>query len=117
MTKVLGEKLDTLVEAVEREFGTSAELWRPKGGIYLWLKLPGEVDVRSVVKPAADAGIAFNAGPLWAVDADAAKSYLRLCFALPSKDEIRSGVAALAQIFFEHTGIPVRSANVSKAGA
>lgn len=115
ITKVLRDKLDTLVEAVEREFGTSVELWRPKGGIYLWLKLPDEVDVRDLVKPAADAGIAFNAGPSWAVDPDAAKSYLRLCFALPSEEEIRGGVAALAQIFFEHTGIPAHGANVRKA--
>jgi 2-aminoadipate transaminase len=116
MTRVLSEKLDVLVEAVEREFGTSVELWRPKGGIYLWLKLPDGVDVRAVVQPAADAGIAFNAGPLWAVSPDAAKSYLRLCFALPSKDEIRSGVAALARVFCEHTGIPAHSDNVRKAG-
>ena len=29
-----------MVEAVEREFGTTADLWKPKGGIFLWLKLP-----------------------------------------------------------------------------
>jgi 2-aminoadipate transaminase len=117
LTGALSEKLDTIVEAVEREFGSAAEIWRPDGGIYVWVKLPDQVDVREVVEPAAAAGIAFNAGPVWAADPEAAKSYLRLCFALPSKQEIRAGVAALAQVFFEQTGIPAQSSNVRKAGA
>jgi 2-aminoadipate transaminase len=37
---------------------------------------------------------------------------MRLCFALPSKQQIKDGVAALARVCFEQTGIPVRSANV-----
>ena len=112
LSAVLREKLDTMVEAVEREFGTSVEMWRPEGGIFLWLKLPDRVDVAKLVKPAAEAGIAFNPGPEWVCDPATAKSSMRLCFALPSKQEIRDGVAALARVCFEQTGIPVRSANV-----
>src|SRR4051812_18389048 len=43
---VLHEKLRVMTEAVEREFGASAECWHPKGGIFLWIKLPETVDVR-----------------------------------------------------------------------
>jgi 2-aminoadipate transaminase len=117
LSGVLKGKLDTMVEAVEREFGTTADMWRPKGGIFLWLKLPDAVDVRKLVKPAADAGINFNPGPEWVCNPEPAKSYMRLCFALPSKEDIRAGVAALAQVCYEQTGIPVRSANVERAGA
>ena len=117
LTGVLKDKLDTMVEAVEREFGTTAEMWKPKGGIFLWLKLPDSVDVRKLVKPAADAGILFNPGPEWVCNPEPAKSYMRLCFALPSKEVIREGVAALAQVCYEQTGIPVRSANVQRRSA
>ena len=85
LSAVLREKLDTMVEAVEREFGTSVEMWRPEGGIFLWLKLPDHVDVTKLVKPAAEAGIAFNPGPEWVCDPSTARSSMRLCFALPSK--------------------------------
>ncbi len=108
----LREKLDTMQEAIESEFGTSIETWRPQGGIFLWMKLPGEVDVRTLLKPAADAGIAFNPGPEWAVDGEAARSHLRLCFALPSKETIRKGVAAFARVCYEQTGIPQQSSNI-----
>lgn len=111
LTKVLGAKLAVMVEAVEREFGTAATLFRPAGGIFLWLKLPDEVDVRKLVKPAAAAGVVFNPGPEWSLRGDGAASYLRLCFAMPSAAEIEAGVAALARVCFEETGIPAIRGN------
>lgn len=112
---VLKEKLDTMVEAVAREFGASAEIWAPKGGIFLWIKLPDGVDTRKLMKPAADAGIVFNEGPAWAVSPHNSSNCLRLCFAMPSKQTIKDGVAELARVCYEQTGIPVRSGNVSRA--
>jgi 2-aminoadipate transaminase len=116
LTQTLHEKLDTMIEAVEREFGTAVEkMWRPKGGIFLWLKLPDRVDVTKLIAPAAKAGVAFNPGPEWSCNPQATKSHLRLCFALPSKEVIREGVAEFARVCFEETGIPERSANIRRA--
>lgn len=117
LSGVLEEKLAAMLDAVEREFGSAAECFRPKGGIFLWVRLPEAVDVTKLVKPAADRGISFNPGPEWACDPDAARSQLRLCFALPSKEEIREGVAAFARVCFEQTGIPAQSGNVRHATA
>ncbi|HYZ23617.1 MAG TPA: PLP-dependent aminotransferase family protein [Rhodopila sp.] len=111
---VLHEKLTTMTEAVEREFGASAECWAPKGGIFLWIRLPASVDVRKLVKPAAEAGLVFNPGPDWAVSPDNSFNCLRLCFAMPDKQTIRDGVAELARVCYEQTGIPVRSGNVAR---
>ncbi len=117
LSRTLKGKLDTMVEAVAREFGTAAEPWVPKGGIFLWMKLPDQVDVRKLVQPALKSGIAFNPGPEWAVDGDAAKSRLRLCFGLTTKEEIREGVAAFARVCYEETGIPEQSGNIRHAGS
>ena len=111
---VLHDKLKCMVEAVHREFGTAAECWAPKGGIFLWIKLPDGIDTRKLLKPAAARGIVFNEGPAWAVSPDNSTSHLRLCFAMPSKKVIEDGVAAFAQVCYEETGIPVRSANVQR---
>ena len=116
LTAVLKEKLDTMVEALEREFGTTVEkMWRPKGGIFLWIKLPDRVDVTRLVAPAAKEGLVFNPGPEWSCNPTETKSHMRLCFALPSKEEIRSGVAALARICYQETGLPEQSANIRRA--
>ena len=112
LSAVLADKLKTMVEACEREFGTAAQLFQPKGGIFLWMKLPDAVDVRRLTDPAAKESLVFNAGPDWAVTGEAAKSYLRLCFGLASKAEITEGVAKLARICHEVTGVPVFSGNV-----
>jgi len=118
LTRTLHDKLDAMVEAVEREFGTTVEkMWKPKGGIFLWLKLPDRIDVTKLVAPAAKAGVVFNPGPEWSCNPATSKSHLRLCFALPSKDDIRAGVAAFARVCFEETGIPEQSANIRHAAA
>ena len=50
-------------------------------------------------RPRMEEGIAFNPGPDWSADPDAAANYIRLCFALPSVDDIWEGVAKLAEVF------------------
>lgn len=111
LTQGLKAKLDAIVEALHEEFGTSAELFVPEGGIFLWLKLPDHVDVRTFAQAALAQGLAFNPGPEWSCDPEAAKSHMRLCFALPDAETIRRGVAELARISFEHTGVPEHGAN------
>lgn len=113
----LQAKMDVMLEAVAREFGSTAECISAKGGIFLWLRLPDAVDVRRLVQPASHAGIAFNAGPDWAVDPASARSHLRLCFALPSVSDIRDGVAELARVCFEQTGIPAHGTNLRRTMA
>ena len=44
LRKRLRAKLDTLVAALNEQFGTAAEFDYPPGGIFLWVKLPDNVD-------------------------------------------------------------------------
>jgi 2-aminoadipate transaminase len=101
-----------MVEAVEANFGTSAEFTAPKGGIFLWIKLPDEVDTQKLFQAAAAEGVAINPGPEWSSEAAPARSSLRLCFANPSAETIREGVAKLAEICNREFGVPTRIANV-----
>lgn len=117
LTKALGAKLDAMIGALEEEFGTAVEITRPKGGIFVWLKLPDGVDVRELVAPAAKAGLQFNPGPEWSCNPEAARSHMRLCFALPDEAHIRDGVKALARVCFERFGVPERGANVRRTAA
>ena len=108
----LRRKLDTLMEALAEQFGTAAEFEEPKGGIFLWVKLPDQVDTLKLYQKALAAGVAINPGPEWSVDKAGAKSRMRLCFASPSHAEIREGIAVLADICRKEFGVPERSANV-----
>ncbi len=55
--RVLQEKLDTLIDALHEHFGTAAEVTRPDGGLFVWVRLPEGVDVRSFAPAAAARGV------------------------------------------------------------
>ena len=104
----------TLMEALDERFGTAAEFRDPKGGIFLWVKLPNNVDTLKLYQAALAAGVAINPGPEWSTDKAHAGSRLRLCFASPSREQIREGVAVLAEVCRREFGVPARIANVEK---
>src|ERR1700686_5708019 len=110
-------KLETLMAALAEQFGTAAEFDDPAGGIFLWIKLPDAVDPQKLAAAALAAGVAINPGPEWSTDKAYAKSRLRLCFASPTEDEIRHGVATLAEVCRREFGVPARIANVAQRGA
>ena len=114
LTRGLRAKLDTLMDALSEQFGTSAEFEAPKGGIFLWVKLPDNVDTLKLYQTALAAGVAINPGPEWSVDKPYSGCRLRLCFASPSHEQIREGVAVLADVCRREFGVPERSANVEK---
>ena len=114
LTRGLRAKLDTLMEALDKQFGTAAEFRDPKGGIFLWVKLPDNVDTLKLYQAALAAGVAINPGPEWSTDKAYAGSRLRLCFASPSREQIREGVAVLAEVCRREFGVPSRIANVEK---
>ena len=106
-------KLDTLVAALNEQFGTAAEFDYPPGGIF-WVKLPDNVDTMKLRDIAREAGVLINPGPEWSVDKAGSRSRMRLCFASPSHEEIREGIALLAGICRKEFGVPARSGNVER---
>src|SRR5712671_767588 len=57
LRKVLRGKLETLMETLNEQFGTAAEFDDPKGGIFLWVKLPEQVDTMKLNAAALAAGV------------------------------------------------------------
>ena len=103
---VLKRKCDALGSALRESFGPSIEFEMPRGGMYLWVRLPSGIDSRALAIPALREGIAFNPGPDWSADPDAAANYIRLCFALPSENEIWEGIEKLANVFRREGALP-----------
>jgi 2-aminoadipate transaminase len=112
----LRRKLEALMEALDAQFGTAAEFDDPKGGIFLWVKLPDAVDTMQLYGAALKAGVAINPGPEWSTDAAHGHSRMRLCFASPTTEEIQRGIATLAEVCRAEFGVPARIANVAQGG-
>jgi 2-aminoadipate transaminase len=110
LRRALRAKLVTLMEALDQHFGGSAKYEDAKGGIFLWVTLPEEVDTMKLYPPALAAGVAINPGPEWSVNKTRARNRLRLCFASPSHEEINQGVATLAEVCRREFGVPASHA-------
>ena len=110
-------KLDTMVAALNEPFGTAAEFDYPPGGIFLWVKLPDNVDTMKLREAALAAGVQINPGREWSIDKAYSRSRMRLCFASPTHDEIREGIAVLAEVCRKEFGVPERSANIQRQKA
>jgi len=115
LTRALRAKVETMMDALAEQFGTAAEFDDPKGGIYLWVKLPDLVDTQQLAQAALAAGVAINPGFEWSPDKAYGKSRMRLCFGHPSHAEIREGIRVLADVCRREFGVPSRIANVEKS--
>jgi 2-aminoadipate transaminase len=116
LNRGLRKKLETLMETLNEQFGTAAEFDDPPGGIFLWVKLPDNVDTMKLYQSALAAGVAINPGPEWSVNKPHSQSRMRLCFASPTVQEIKEGIAILAEVCRKEFGVPTRSANVEARG-
>ncbi|MBN8966121.1 MAG: PLP-dependent aminotransferase family protein, partial [Rhizobiales bacterium] len=76
--------------------------------------LPESVDTMKLYQAAVRAGVAINPGPEWSVNAKHSRNRMRLCFASPSHDEIRQGIAILAEVCHREFGVPARIGNVAR---
>jgi 2-aminoadipate transaminase len=74
--------------------------------MFLWVKFPETVDTKKLEAPSLQAGVAYNPGCEWTTDPPAGTNYLRLCFALPSEQQIAEGIEKLAQVFQREAGVP-----------
>lgn len=107
-------KAEATVDALEEQFGASAEFERPRGGIFQWVTLPDAVDTTRLAEIALAEGVAINPGAEWSADPQSGRNKLRLCFAHPSVATIQTGIARLAEICHREFGVPVRSGNVER---
>ena len=114
LRKGLRAKVETLMESLNEQFGTAAEFDDPKGGIFLWVKLPDNVDTLKLYQAALKAGVAINPGPEWSTDKQHSGARLRICFASPTHEQIREGIAILAEVCRKEFGVPTRIANVER---
>jgi 2-aminoadipate transaminase len=94
-------KRDAMLAALETHFGGTGSTWsRPKGGLFIWLKLPEGADavaVRDQVLETADVG--YLPGPGFSPDGVSGRNYLRLCFGYNTPAEIGEGIRRLAHAF------------------
>ncbi len=93
---------EAMLQALDKEMAGLGVTWnRPAGGMFLWAQLPAGMDAVQLLPKAVDKGVAFVPGAAFYA-AQPVKETLRLSFVTSTVDQIRTGVAALAQTIREN---------------
>jgi GntR family transcriptional regulator/MocR family aminotransferase len=86
---------DALCAALASQLGATLEVEPPSGGLALWARLRGDVDLDGWASRAMEAGVAFRPGRLFAFDGQAV-SALRMGFAAHGEAELVEAVRRMA---------------------
>lgn len=89
-------KRDVMIEALHKEFGDGASWPAPRGGFFLWVTLPRQIDSDLMIQRAVQNGVIYVTGEAFFVD-HTGKHIIRLSFSQPSHEKIREGVSRLAK--------------------
>ena len=104
---MLHRKRDVLIASVREHFGPTVEFYEPRGGMLMWFKFPEGVDTSKPLEAAKKEGVIYNPGADWSADPkNHGSNYIRICYGLPSEDQIRGGIERLARVFHQEVGIP-----------
>ncbi len=101
LQSVYAHRMGVLQSAIREEFPASITFSEPKGGFFIWLRLPDEVDAEVVLTEAWKQNVAFTPGKRFS-SRGALKNYMRLSFALFADEDLKTGVQRLGRVLKEH---------------
>ena len=95
--KLYGDQCQVMLDALTEFFPSSATWTKPEGGMFIWVKLPKQIDSMKLLDEAIAQNVAFVPGaPFYANEPE--HNTLRLSFVTVSPEKIREGVAKLGKL-------------------
>ena len=88
------ERRDVMIEMMEEMFPPEVTWTKPLGGMFLWGKLPENVDAAEVLKAAIERKVAFVPGAAFHPNGGGANT-MRINFSFSNPDLIREGITRL----------------------
>jgi len=94
--KIYQERMETMVRELSKRAWTDVTWTVPKGGMFLWVKLPHGIDAEQLLKVSIGEGVAFVPGSEFFVG-KAEKNTMRLNFSHSSHERIALGIERFAK--------------------
>ncbi|MEE4313511.1 MAG: PLP-dependent aminotransferase family protein [Desulfofustis sp.] len=95
--RIYKKRREAMVAAVDRYLNGCVAYSVPQGGLFLWLRLIGQVDGGALIRQAVDAGVGFAPGAGFFIDKSAGEQFLRLNYAYQTEVSIDKGIRRLAE--------------------
>ncbi|MED1472375.1 PLP-dependent aminotransferase family protein [Bacillus salipaludis] len=91
------DKYIVLISALEQFLPKSVSWFLPKGGYFVWVKVPG-VDTSLLLNRALSMGVSFVPGKHFFLNPKEGTEYLRLSFSYANKNDIVKGIKILGKL-------------------
>ena len=98
INKKLKTKRDTMLTSLSENLSGIGSWNKPKGGLYLWLKMPDSINLEQMQSLAFNANIGYLSGNNFAADQNSGKNFARLCFGYNTPEEINLGISQLTKV-------------------
>lgn len=96
--KIYRRKLNLMCDCLDKYCAGFITYVRPQGGLFIWAKLPDNVDMLKYVSALLVRKVAVVPGSAFMTDDTAPCSYIRLNFSTPSDDDIVKGVEIMGEV-------------------
>ena len=96
--KIYKRKLDLMCACLDEYCKGFITYVRPQGGLFVWAKLPDNVDMLAYVNALLERKVAVVPGSAFMTDDTASCSYIRLNFSTPSDEDIVKGVKIMGEV-------------------
>lgn len=96
--KIYRRKLNLMCDCLDKYCAGFITYVRPQGGLFIWAKLPDDVDMLKYVNALLERKVAVVPGSAFMTDDTAPCSYIRLNFSTPSDDDIIKGVKIMGEV-------------------
>jgi 2-aminoadipate transaminase len=94
---------DLMLQTMEQEFPSDVKWTKPKGGLFLWVRLPEGVDSEELLRVAVQKErVAFVPGEPFFPPPGGGRSAFRLNFSNASEEKIVEGIGRLGKVLREH---------------
>lgn len=94
VSRIYRQRRDAMVVAMRRYFPSEVQWSVPKGGFFIWVRLPGWASIADLYLAAIERGAAFAPGPLFFPGAPAYPAF-RLSFSQVTPERIFEGIERL----------------------
>jgi GntR family transcriptional regulator/MocR family aminotransferase len=91
----LVKRRDAITSALDLYMPAGVQFTPPKGGLFVWLRLPEEFSSVKLLTFAEEQGVNFSPGIYFFPDARSGEQYMRLNFALENPEKIEEGIKRL----------------------
>jgi len=88
---------DAMTRALGRFLPPEIAFQTPKGGLFIWLRLPPGISARQLLSPALERGVSFAVGSDFYVHSKNGYQFIRLNFATNSSEKISAGIERLGR--------------------